>query len=80
MLLLCDYPLCVELIVLWLCAYPSCVDMIMFERGVVYSKYRVLISQWRSLCGRFCVDVMGREILLCEGGDVESWLEPRNIS
>jgi len=49
----------------------------MFER-VVYSKCSVEIPQWRSLCGRSCVDIV--KILLCEGGDVEQWLEPRNIS
>ena len=43
--------------------------MVVFERGVVYSKCRVVIPQWRSLCGRSNVDIM--EILLCEGGDVE---------
>ena len=47
------------------------------DRGVVYSPCWVVIPQWRSLCGRSCVDIV--EILLCEGGDVE-WLEPRNIS
>ena len=30
-----------------------------------------------SLCGKSCVDEIV-EILLCEGGDVEQWLEPRN--
>ena len=29
---------------------------------------------WEVLCGRDS----GLEILLCEGGDVEQWLEPRN--
>ena len=62
---------------LWLCAYPSCVEVTVFERRVVYSKCRVIISQWRSLCGRSCVYIV--VILLCEGGDVEQWLEPRNI-
>ena len=50
----------------------------MFERVVVYSKCRVIIPQWRSLHGRSFVDIV--KILLCEGGDVEQWLEPRNIS
>ena len=29
---------------------------------------------WEVLCGHIV------EIFLCEGGDVEQWLEPRNIS
>jgi len=29
---------------------------------------------WEVLCGHIV------EILLCEGGDVEQWLEPQNIS
>jgi len=62
---------------LWLCAYPSCVEVIVFERGVVYSKCRVVIPQWRSLCGRSCVDIV--KILLCEGRDVEQCIKPRNI-
>ena len=40
--------------------------MIVFERGVVYSKYRVVIPQRRCLCGRSYVYIV--EILLCEGG------------
>ena len=31
----------------------------------------------QSLCGKSRVDVV--KILLCEGGDVEQWLEPQNI-
>jgi len=72
------YPSCIVVIVFWLCVYPSCVEVIVFERGVVYSKCSVVISQWRSLCGRSCVDIV--KILLCEGWNVEQWLEPRNIS
>ena len=30
--------------------------------------------------GVLCGQVSGLEILLCEGGDVEQWLEPQNIS
>ena len=30
--------------------------------------------------GVLCGQVSGLEILLCEGGDVEQWLEPRNTS
>ena len=46
--------------------------------GVVYLWCWVVIPQWKSFCGRSCVDIV--KILLCEGGDVEQWLEPRNIS
>ena len=56
----------------------SCVEVFMFKRGVVYSRCWVVIPQWRSLCGKSCVGIV--VILLCEGGDVEEWLEPRNIS
>ena len=56
----------------------SCEELCVVERGVVYSRYWIVTPQWRSLCGRSCVDIV--KILLCEGGDVEQWLEPRNIS
>ena len=48
------------------------------ESGVVYSQFVFVIPRWRSLCGRYLVDIV--EIFLCEGGDVEQWLESRNIS
>jgi len=48
------------------------------ERVVVYSRCKDVIPQWRSLCGRSCVDIV--KILQCEDEDVEQWLEPRNIS
>ena len=54
------------MIEIWLCAYPSCIKVIVFEREVVYSKCRVLIPQWRPLCGRSCVDIV--ELLLCRRG------------
>jgi len=44
----------------------------------MYSRCRVVIPQWRSLCRSSCLDIV--EILLCEGGDVEQWLESQNIS
>ena len=69
---------CVEVTVVWFCSYPSCVEVVVFERGAVYSKCRVVIPRWRFLWGRSCVDIV--EILLCEGEDVEQWLEPRDIS
>jgi len=48
------------------------------EREIVYSWWKVVIPQWRSFCERSCVDIV--KIVLCEGGDVEQWLESRNIS
>ena len=80
MLWLCAYPSYLEVIVFefWLCAYPSCVKVIVFERGELYPKCRVIILQWRSLCGRSYVDIV--KILLCEGENVKQWLEPRNIT
>jgi len=54
----------------------SCVEVCKRE-GIVYSWCWVIISQWRSLCGRLCVDIV--KIFLCKGRDVEQWLEPRNI-
>ena len=43
----------------------------------MYSQFVFGIPWWMSLCGRSLVDIV--KILLCEGGDVEQWLEPRNI-
>ena len=66
-----------SLLFAWLCVYLLC-------RGVweswscVLQVYIVVIPQWRSLCGRFCVDIV--KIFLCEGGDVMQWLECQNIS
>ena len=57
---------------------PFCVEVFEFEREVVYSQYWVVIPQWRSLCGRSCVDLV--KILLFEGGDVKQWLGSWNIS
>ena len=54
---LCAHPSCVEVIEFWLCAYPSCVEVILIERGVVYSKCRVVIPRWRFLGGRSFVDI-----------------------
>ena len=38
----------------------------------------LVIPRGGSLCGRSSVDIV--KILLCEGGYVEQWLEPQNIS
>ena len=65
------------LLCVYLSAHLLCRGYVL-ERGVVYSRCRVVIPRWRPLCGRFCVDVV--KILLCEGEDVEQWLESRNIS
>ena len=74
---ICDHQDCNFFFTLALCL-PSCVEVIMFERRVVYSKYRVAIPQWRFFCGRSYMDIV--KILLCECEDVEQWLEPQNIS
>jgi len=47
----------------------SCVLLIVFTQ----------ILSGGFLYGKSCVDVI-EELLLCGGGDVEQWLEPRNIS
>ena len=55
-------------------------EVVLVERGVVYSQ--VVFAQILSggfLCEKSCVDDIVK-ILLCEGGDVEQWLEPWNIS
>ena len=71
--------LCVEVIVVLALCLASCVEVVVLERGVVYSLPCICkFLGGGSLCGRSCVDAV--EILLCEGGDVEQWLEPRNIS
>ena len=49
----------------------SCVEF-------VFKRKEFGTPSWRSLCRRSCVDIV--KILLCEGGDVEQWLKPRNIS
>ena len=57
-----------------------CERLYSVERGVVYSQIVIAqILNGGSLCGKFCVDDIV-EIFLCEGGYVEQWLEPRNIS
>ena len=77
----------------WLCAYPSIERLILcglvlcllcrgccFLReelctpSLYYSNPQWRFPVWEGLCGRIV------KILLCEGGDVEQWLEPRNIS
>ena len=62
------------------CALPLVKRLYLLERGVVYSKIVLpKILSGGSLCGKSCVgDIV--KILLCEGGDVEQWFEPRNIS
>ena len=48
-----------------------------WERSCVLSVL-IVIPQWRSFCARSFVNIV--KILLCKGGDIEQWLEPRNIS
>ena len=63
------------------CLHCLCVRLYSVERGVRYSwlLYCPKILGRGSLCGKSCVDDIA-EIFLWEGGDVEQWLEPRNIS
>ena len=86
-------PLSVEVIVVvWLsahlskcggdccCAIASCVEVVFVGERICL--LLVCITQILSggfLCEKSCVDDIVK-ILLCEGGDVEQWLEPRNIS
>ena len=46
--------------------------------GVVYSQFISCNSSVEVFCERSLVDIV--KILLSEGGDVEQWLEPQNIS
>ena len=63
----------------WLSAHLLCRVLCLREWSCVLPVVIVIvISWWRSLCGRSCVDIV--KIFLCEGGDVEQWLKPRNIS
>ena len=67
-------PSCVEVIVVLTLCLASCVEVIILERGVVHSlPCTCKFLGGGSLCGRSCVDIV--KILLCEGGDVEQWLE-----
>ena len=61
----------------WLSAHLLCRGLCLREWSCILP-VAIIISRWRSLCERSCVDIM--KILLCEGGDVELRLEPRNIS
>ena len=73
---LCDHQVYILSLLVLGFVRSSCVEE--KKSGVVYSWFVFVISQWRSLCGRSCKDIV--KILLCEGRDVEQWLEPRNIS
>ena len=59
--------------------YLLCRGCIVGERSCVIPVCITQILIGGSLCGKSCVDDIV-EILLSEGGDVEQWLEPRNIS
>ena len=86
------YPSSERLIIVWLSAYPSkcrgdlfCALPLIVEVVFVEERSCVLpivfaqILNGDSLCGKSCVGALV-EILLCEGGDVEQWLELRNMS
>ena len=79
-----------EVIVVWLSAHPSrcrgdcyfisCVEVVFVgERSCVLLIVFAQILSKGSLCGKSCVDDIVK-MLLCKGGDVKQWLEPRNIS
>jgi len=82
---------CEVIEVVWLSAHPSkcrgdlCCALLLVWR--LYCLREELctpdcitqILSGGSLCGKSCVDDIVK-ILLCEGGDVEQWFEPRNIS
>jgi len=64
---------------MWLCAFASCVEVVVVsERSCVLQSCIIQILSGGSLCGKSCVDDIVKN-LLGEGGDVEQWLEPRNI-
>ena len=74
---LCDYQVYCPSLCAWLSAHLLCRGFL-FEREELGTPGCNYNPQWRSLCGRSCVDIV--KILLCKGGDVEQWLESRNIS
>ena len=60
------------------CALPLSVEVVFVgERSCVLPVVFTQILNGGSLCGKSCVDEIV-EILLCEGEDVEQWLESRN--
>ena len=73
---LVPYPSSERWLLLCLASY---VEVVVWERSCVLQVCITQILSGGSLCGMSCVDALV-EILLCEGGDVEQWLEPRNIS
>ena len=60
-----------------LCLASKCRGCFVGERSCVLPIVFAQILSGGSLCGKSCVDELVK-ILLCEGGDVEQWLEPRN--
>ena len=70
-------PLSVEVIIV---VPSSCVEVVFGgEKSCVLQGCISQILSGGSLCGKSCMDDIVK-ILLCEGGDVEQWLEPQNIS
>ena len=70
-------PLSVE--VICVVSYLLCRGCIVGERSCVLPLCITQILSGGSLYEKSCVDDIV-EILLCEGGDIEQSLEPRNIS
>ena len=61
------------------CALPLSVKVVFFgERSYVFLVVFAQILSGGSLCGKSCVNNLVK-ILLCEGEDVEQWLETKHI-
>ena len=71
--LLCRDDCCFDFVPCLLCR-SGCVG----ERSCILEVCNCKFLGGGFLCGRSCVNVV--KILLCEGGDVEQWLKPQNIS
>ena len=70
-------PLSVEEIVVVPCLL--CRGCVCWREELCTPTLYIQILSGGSLCGKPYVDDIVK-ILLCEGGDIEQWLEPRNIS
>ena len=75
---LVPYLSCVEVIVVLALCLASWVEVVVGERNCILLTLYYQILDRGSLCGRSCVDIV--KIILCEGRDIEQWLESRNIS
>ena len=75
------YPSIERWILLWLCALPLVRGCIRLREELCTPGCSCHKSSVEVPCvGVMCGQASGLEILLCEGGDVEQWLEPRNKS